>query len=178
MLVSNSSFVFTIGSLKKDLMDCDYVAVRKGVHWYLPDSATKPTPYFCCCVIPQHESLPPIYPVEGRRETSNCWRMGLEIEWWWPTGTYHDPTLASTRIFVAWCEVHCLSDCSSMRCICKKHDPECSAACGHCRGISCTNAAALDFDEDLDEDEDENDWRSKGFFTVATLLMKVPIRKN
>ena len=39
----------------------------------------------------------------------------------------------------------------------KKHDLECSAACGHCRGTSCTNAAALDFDEDLDEDEDEND---------------------
>ena len=52
---------------------------------------------------------------------------------------------------------NCLSDCSSMRCTCKKHDLECSAACGHCRGTSCTNAAALDFDEDLDEDEDEND---------------------
>lgn len=51
---------------------------------------------------------------------------------------------------------NCLSDCSSMRCICKKHDLECSAACGYCRGISCTNTAALDFDEDLDEDEDEN----------------------
>ena len=46
-----------------------------------------------------------------------------------------------------------------MRCICKKHDLECSAARGHCRGTSCTiaNAAALDFDDDLDEDEDEND---------------------
>ena len=52
---------------------------------------------------------------------------------------------------------NCLSDCSSMRCTCKKHDLECSASCGHCRGTSCTNAAALDFDEDLDEDEDEND---------------------
>ena len=50
-----------------------------------------------------------------------------------------------------------LSYCSSMQCTCKKHDLECSAACGHCRGTSCTNDAALDFDEDLDEDEDEND---------------------
>lgn len=39
-------------------------------------------------------------------------------------------------------------------------------------------AAALDFDEDLDEDEDENDWKFKGFFTVANLLIKFPIRKN
>ena len=44
-----------------------------------------------------------------------------------------------------------------MRRICKKHDLECSAACGLCRGTSCTYAAALDFDEDLDEDEDEDE---------------------
>ena len=50
---------------------------------------------------------------------------------------------------------NCLSDCSNMRCTGKEHDFECSAACGHCRGTSCTYAAALDFDEDLDEDEND-----------------------
>ena len=52
---------------------------------------------------------------------------------------------------------NCLFDCSRCDTYVKKHDLACSAACGYCRGTSCTNAAALDFDEDLDEDEDEND---------------------
>lgn len=69
--VSNSRFVITMGSLKKDLMDRDFVAIVKR-YWYFPDSATTPASYLFCSIIPQVEILPPNYPVEGLRRTSNC----------------------------------------------------------------------------------------------------------
>ena len=48
---------------------------------------------------------------------------------------------------------NCKADCSTgtMRCTCKKHDIECTPACGNCRGSGCMNTLC-----DSDED-DEND---------------------
>ncbi|CAM1318906.1 Uncharacterised protein at_DN1059 [Pycnogonum litorale] len=34
---------------------------------------------------------------------------------------------------------NCQTDCSSLKCTRKKHDIECSAACGNGRGSACTN---------------------------------------
>ena len=47
---------------------------------------------------------------------------------------------------------NCLTDCSSMRCTCKKHNVPCSPACGNCRGSGCTNSNKLDL---INEDEDD-----------------------
>ncbi|KAL7395312.1 hypothetical protein ABVT39_014279 [Epinephelus coioides] len=51
----------------------------------------------------------------------------------------------------------CKTDCSSLRYTCKKHDIDCSVACGHCKGLGCANSsqAACDDDED-DGDEPDN----------------------
>jgi len=48
---------------------------------------------------------------------------------------------------------NCHTDCSSMRCTCKKHNMTCSPACGNCRGSGCTNSDNL---EDEDSALDEN----------------------
>ena len=47
---------------------------------------------------------------------------------------------------------NCQTDCSSLRCSCKKHDVECTPACGNCRGTGFSNTAHLTSD---DEDEDD-----------------------
>jgi hypothetical protein len=48
---------------------------------------------------------------------------------------------------------NCKEGCSTMRCSCKKHGIDCSAACGNCRGVSCTNSPK----PHLDEDDGAND---------------------
>ena len=47
-----------------------------------------------------------------------------------------DPLLKVTKC-------NCKTDCSSKRCNCRRHGLECSIACGHCQGISCTNTPTL-----------------------------------
>ena len=42
---------------------------------------------------------------------------------------------------------NCKCDCGSQRCSCRKHGLDCSAACGNCRGQSCTNCALPDVGE-------------------------------
>ncbi|KAJ8398943.1 hypothetical protein AAFF_G00416100 [Aldrovandia affinis] len=51
----------------------------------------------------------------------------------------------------------CKTDCSSLRCTCKKHDIEYSVACSNCKGSGCANScqAACNDNED-DEDEPGN----------------------
>ena len=48
---------------------------------------------------------------------------------------------------------NCSSDCSTLRCACRKNNMQCSPACGQCKGSSCTNCSKpLDYDsEDSDE---------------------------
>ena len=47
---------------------------------------------------------------------------------------------------------NCQTDCSNMRCTCKKHNVKCSVACGNCRGSGCTNSEVLENDDDNAED--------------------------
>jgi len=46
---------------------------------------------------------------------------------------------------------NCKSDCSTCRCTCKKYDLDCSAACGTCKGQSCSNSSTPDLG--LDESD-------------------------
>ena len=46
---------------------------------------------------------------------------------------------------------NCKADCSTMRCTCKKHNIECTPACGNCRGSGCMNTLyESDEDDDID----------------------------
>ena len=45
---------------------------------------------------------------------------------------------------------NCKSDCSSRRCTCRRMGLECSAACGECRGTSCSNSSPVDMNEEDD----------------------------
>ena len=47
---------------------------------------------------------------------------------------------------------NCHTDCSSVRCSCKKHNVKCAPACGNCRGSCCTNS-----NNPIHEDEDDID---------------------
>ncbi len=46
----------------------------------------------------------------------------------------------------------CLTDCSTLRCTCKKHNIECIPSCGNCRGSGCTNSLLMSCDDDGDDD--------------------------
>ena len=35
---------------------------------------------------------------------------------------------------------NCQTDCSSRRCMCRRHGLECSPSCGQCKGTGCTNS--------------------------------------
>lgn len=52
---------------------------------------------------------------------------------------------------------NCKTDCKTLRCSCRKHNLDCSSACGECQGISCTNCSVniptLD-DDDQDSASD------------------------
>ena len=43
---------------------------------------------------------------------------------------------------------NCASGCGTMRCSCRKHNIECSPACGQCKGSGCTNTSILSQDSD------------------------------
>jgi len=48
---------------------------------------------------------------------------------------------------------NCHTDCSSMRCTCKKYNVKCSSACGNCKGTACTNSdTSIDEEDDPDTD--------------------------
>ena len=49
----------------------------------------------------------------------------------------------------------CKTDCSSLRCTCKKHDIECSVACKNCKGSACMNSSQVEWDDDENELEVE-----------------------
>ena len=55
---------------------------------------------------------------------------------------------------------NCQSDCSTLRCTCRKHNVKCSLACGNCRGSGCMNSDPLaheEVDNDDDDDDDNSD---------------------
>ena len=51
---------------------------------------------------------------------------------------------------------NCQSDCSSLRCTCRKHNVKCSLACGNCRGSGCMNSDQVTPEEELDEDDNSD----------------------
>jgi hypothetical protein len=46
----------------------------------------------------------------------------------------------------------CRTDCSSLKCTCKKHGIECSVACSNCKGSGFANS----FNSECDDDEDDD----------------------
>ena len=52
---------------------------------------------------------------------------------------------------------NCQTDCSTLRCTCKKHNVKCSPACGNCRGSDCINSDWLTYEEDVDVDDHNDD---------------------
>ena len=52
---------------------------------------------------------------------------------------------------------NCKTDCSTTRCNCKKHNIECTPACGNCRGSGCTNSSLFEDDEEDSTDDDFSD---------------------
>lgn len=58
------------------------------------------------------------------------------------------------ELMLAVIRCNCKTDCKTKRCVCKKNGLECSSACGVCKGESCLNSSAPDFDEEcLDDSE-------------------------
>ena len=51
---------------------------------------------------------------------------------------------------------NCSTDCSSLKCSCRKHNLECSAACGQCRGSGCTNSIRPDDSESSSDDDEDS----------------------
>ena len=49
---------------------------------------------------------------------------------------------------------NCKGICSTSACECRRSGIQCSGMCGHCRGISCKNAAQNDEESDSSENED------------------------
>ena len=52
---------------------------------------------------------------------------------------------------------NCQTDCSTLRCTCKKHNVKCSPACGNCRGSDCINSDWLTYEEGVDVDDHNGD---------------------
>ena len=46
---------------------------------------------------------------------------------------------------------NCKADWSTLRCSCKKHNIECTPACGSCRGSGCTNTLQMQCDDNEDD---------------------------
>ena len=46
---------------------------------------------------------------------------------------------------------NCMTDCSTMKCSCRKNSLDCSAAYGHCRGSGCANSVTQMSDDDDDD---------------------------
>ena len=47
----------------------------------------------------------------------------------------------------------CNGDCSNVRCTCRKNNMECSSACTHCRGTSCSNCTVVESESDDEVDD-------------------------
>ena len=66
--------------------------------------------------------------------------------------THDDRPTALTEDLLRIIRCNCTTDCSTARCSCRKHNLECSPACGQCRGVGCCNSSVADSSEDDDDD--------------------------
>lgn len=60
------------------------------------------------------------------------------------------PPAPDKLLFVIRC--NCKAGCNTLRCSCKKHNIECSAFCGDCKGLTCSNSPTPDLDVMDNED--------------------------
>ena len=115
---------------------------------------------------PQPQNLPPI----AAAARFNSQRVYLQVkqwhgeaagmsmeDWGWkvtidqvfPVATDLPPALESLPQLI---RCNCSSDCSSMRCICRKNGMQCSPACGQCKGSSSTNSSnTVDYESEDSE---------------------------
>ena len=85
--------------------------------------------------------------------------MGLDInlqpeEWGWKIdGGQYFPIMTDIEVapvqLLEMVRCNCQTDCSTRRCSCRKHNMECSSACGQCRGV-CSNATSQVDSGDVD----------------------------
>ena len=81
------------------------------------------------------------------RDRSQCRRVGMEGKRrpsdsrhdWFATGTRQSSTHTAMQLRI-WMRYHAL--------FCRKHNIECSPACGQCKGSGCTNTSILSQDSD------------------------------
>ena len=83
----------------------------------------------------------------------------LPIEWGWRESEggllpVHTDLAPAPDELLRVIRCNCQADCSSLRCTCRKHNVECSPACGNCKGSACTNSdkSIVADDEDYDFD--------------------------
>ena len=84
---------------------------------------------------------------------------GMSMEdWGWKVSNYQVFPVATDlppapESLLQLIRCNCSSDCSSMRCICRKNGMQCSPACGQCKGSSCTNSLnTVDYESEDSED--------------------------
>ena len=87
---------------------------------------------------------------EGELLSAEEWGWKISDDQLLPIMTHLQPA-PEALLRVVRC--NCSSDCSTMRCSCRKHNLDCSIACGQCRGSGCTNAPQPDDDGDDEVDD-------------------------
>lgn len=80
-------------------------------------------------------------------------------EWGWilKRGKFHPITTERNPAPLHLLKVircNCKTDCLSMKCSCRKLGMNCSTACRHCQGISCTNTPLPDLQDDTEDEDD------------------------
>ena len=86
---------------------------------------------------------------EGAGMSMEDWGWKVTNDQVFPVATNLPPAPESLLQLI---RCNCSSDCSSMRCICRKNGMPCSAACGQCRGSSCTNSSnTVDYESEDSE---------------------------
>lgn len=104
----------------------------------------------------------------------HSFRVYLQVESWKTLGCNLDPGQfgwviqnglyrpifgelpAAPNSLLAVFRCNCKTDCSNMRCTCKRNGMKCTWACGACKGTSCANCVTTEFlgVDDLEDNED------------------------
>jgi len=119
----------------------------------------------------QYHSLRVYFQVQqwlGLSDTSlqpQCWGWKLSSGKLFPV--YMDKAPAPSELLqIVRCS--CKSDCSSMKCTCKKNGLDCSPACKECKGASCSNTR-------IETRQDDNDRESSSSSSSSSLIHIPPL---
>ena len=88
----------------------------------------------------------------GQTMSPNEWGWKNENSSWTPI-EMDLPPAPEELLKVIRC--NCSSDCSSLRCSCRKRGLKCSLACGNCKGSGCQNASLISAPDDEYSTNDE-----------------------